>query len=283
MSEGVQGEGVVRLPVTVVQPGRFQPRRRMGSAELAELVESIRVHGVIQPVIVRPVGDRFELVAGERRWRAAQQAGLQEIPALVRALDDREAALVALVENLQREDLHFLEEAEAYERLLREFGMTQEELAARLGRSQSFIANRLRLLRLPLEVREIISREMLSERHARALLQLPGAEEQKEVAREIAARRLNVRDAERLVARLAAERGERGRKRKIKGVVKDVRIFLNAFRQAARALEAAGVAVEVREEESEETIDIYVRIAKGRTGARKMHNGSGRGAGPWDE
>lgn len=263
MAEGVAGEGVVRLPVAAVRPGRYQPRRGVDRLELDELVQSIRAHGVIQPVIVRPTGDGFELVAGERRWRAAQEAGLGEIPALVRAMDDREAALVALVENVQREGLHFLEEAAAYERVLREFGMTQEELAQRVGRSQASIANRLRLLRLPADVREVISREMLSERHARALLQLARAEDQREVVERIVAKGLTVRETERLIARMLEQGKREGRRKKrIKGVVKDLRIFLNTFRQAVGALRASGVQAEFEERESEEAIVLHIRIPK---------------------
>lgn len=252
---------MVWLSVEALRPARHQARRRMEEAALEELAASIREHGVIQPVIVRPAGDGYELVAGERRWRAAMRAGMKEIPALVRALDEREAALVGLVENVQRESLHFLEEAEAFDRVMREFGLTQAELAARMGRSQAFVANRVRLLRLEPRVRELISREMLSERHARALLGLD-PEAQARAAEEVARRRLTVRETEALVA------GELRRKKRVrvKGVVKDLRIFLNAFREAARSLRAAGVAAEVREEENEREIVIAVRIPKRQEG-----------------
>lgn len=220
------------------------------------------MHGVIQPVLVRPVAGEYELIAGERRWRAAREAGLSEIPALVRPMGDREAAVIALVENVQRENLHFLEEAEAYERLIDQFGLTQAEVALRVGRSQGAVANRLRLLRLPEEVRSIISREMISERHARALLQLPTPDLQREVLSQIARGGLNVRETERLVAKLARESSRSQSRGRMRGVIRDIRIFLNAFRQAAAALRVAGVPAEIREDEDEDGIEIYVRIPK---------------------
>lgn len=257
-----QGEGVVRLPCGSIRPSPFQPRREFSPRELAELAESIRSQGVIQPVLVRPLDDGYELVAGERRWRAAQEVGLSEIPALVRPMDDRDAAVIALVENVQRENLHFLEEAEAYQRLIQQFGLTQQEVATRVGRTQGAVANRLRLLRLPEEVRALISREMLSERHARALLQLPSPELQREVVVQVARRALNVRDTERLIERIVREGGRSRGTGRVRGVVRDIRIFLNAFRQAAAALRVAGVPAEIREDEDENQIEIHIRIPK---------------------
>lgn len=272
----IAGEGVVRLPCASIRPSPFQPRREFSVNELTELAGSIRSHGVIQPILVRPVAGGYELIAGERRWRAAQQAGLDEVPALVRPMDDREAAVIALVENVQRENLHFLEEAEAYDRLVRQFGLTQAEVAARVGRSQGAVANRLRLLRLPEEVRELISREMISERHARALLQLPSADLQREVVVQVVRSGLNVRDTEKLIEKVVHE-GARSRPgSRMRGVVRDIRIFLNAFRQAAAALRLAGVPAEVREEEDETAIEIYVRIPKlSRRRAEEVPEGDG--------
>lgn len=261
----LESEGVVRLPVGLVRPGVFQPRRIFDEEELAALAESIRQHGIIQPVIVRPVGDGYELVAGERRWRAAQMAGLEEIPAVVRPMPDQEAALVSLVENVQRESLHFFEEAEGYQRLLREFGLTQEELAEKVGRTQSSIANKLRLLRLAPEVREVISREMISERHARALLRLNSTERQLAALEEAVRKRLTVRELEGVVERLAREEegadggGARGRRR-YRGIVRDVRIVINAFKQAVEAGLAAGVDVTMSQVVGEEFVELHVKI-----------------------
>ncbi len=262
LEDVVQGEGVVRLACRAIRPSPFQPRREFGADELSQLAESIRAHGVIQPVLVRPVAGGFELIAGERRWRAAQEVGLDEIPALVRPMEDHEAAVVALVENVQRENLHFFEEAEAYQKLIHGFGLTQQEVAARVGRSQGAIANRLRLLRLPQDVREVISREMMSERHARALLQLPSADLQREVIRRIVRGGLTVRDTEKLIDGLLREGVRKRRESRMRGVIRDIRIFLNAFRQAADALRGAGIPAEIREQEADDAIEIYVRIPK---------------------
>lgn len=263
-----QGESVVRIPTSAVYPGAYQPRRRFAEEDLAELAASIKVHGVIQPVVVRPGAGGYELVVGERRWRAARMVGLTEIPAVVRPMPDHEAALVALVENVQRENLHFLEEAEGYQRLLTDFGITQEELARRVGKSQPSIANKLRLLRLPQDVKELISREMISERHARSLLRLPRADKQREVLHEVVSKGLTVKDTELLVDHCLAEIHEaapvaHGKdNRKFLRIYKDMRIFLNAFRQAVAALQASGVEADMTQEESDEHLEIRVRISK---------------------
>lgn len=279
MELAVESEGVVRLPVGSIRPGAYQPRRLFDEGELAALADSIREHGIIQPVIVRPVAGGYELVAGERRWRAAQMVGLSEVPAVIRPMADQEAALVSLVENVQRESLHFFEEAEGYQRLLREFGLTQEELAEKVGRTQSSIANKLRLLRLPPEVRAVISREMISERHARALLRLSSKERQMAAVEEVVRRRLTVRELESLVERLAKEeegaegQGEKGQRR-YRGIVKDVRIVVNAFRQAVAAGLAAGVEVTMSESVGEEFVELHVKIRN--APAAKRSRGSGR-------
>lgn len=188
-----------RIPVDRLSAGAAQPRRVFGEAALAELARSIRERGVLQPLIVRPAGDgdSFEIVAGERRWRAAQRAGVHEVPAVVRDLDDSEALAVALVENLQRDDLTPIEEAEAYARLAREFGRSQADVARAVGRSRPHVANTLRLLELPEAVRAAVSEGGLTAGHARALL---AAADPEALAREVMARSLSVRETERLAA-----------------------------------------------------------------------------------
>lgn len=264
-----QGETVVRIPVDSIHPGSFQPRKRFIEEDLTELAVSIQAHGVIQPVVVRPGVRGYELVVGERRWRAAQMAGLREIPAVVRPMSDRDAALVALVENVQRENLHFIEEAESYQRLLVEFGLTQEELARRLGKSQPSVANKLRLLRLPEDIKQIISREMLSERHARALLKLPHAEKQREVLQEVVLKGLTVNETEKLVERILGGRGRKGssprkngRSQRLVGVFRDLRIFMNAFEQSVRTLQSAGVDAQLVKEDCDDYLEVRVRIPK---------------------
>ena len=192
-----------RVPIELIRPGAFQPRRRFAEAELDALAQSIREKGVLQPLLVRPVAEddaAFELVAGERRWRAAQRVGLHEVPVIVRALADSEALEIALVENLQREDLSPLEEAEAYSRLMAEFGRTQASLAEAVGKSRSHVANTLRLLSLPTPVRQRLDEGELSAGHARALL---AAADPAALAEEVVRRGLNVRATERLVQRRA--------------------------------------------------------------------------------
>lgn len=189
------------LPVDLIQRGRYQPRSDMRNDSLEELASSIRAQGVIQPVVVRPLaGDRYELIAGERRWRAAQLAGLHDIPAVVRDVPDEAAVAMALIENIQRENLNPLEEARALERLVEEFGLTHQGAADAVGRSRAAVSNLLRLLELEEEVKLLVEGRTLEMGHARALLGLGGAH-QAEAARQVAARGLSVRETERLVKR----------------------------------------------------------------------------------
>ncbi|TBU75454.1 ParB/RepB/Spo0J family partition protein [Phytopseudomonas daroniae] len=187
------------LPLDLIQRGKYQPRRDMDVTALEELAQSIKSHGVMQPIVVRPVGEgRFEIVAGERRWRATQQAGLDRIPALVRELPDEAAIAMALIENIQREDLNPIEEAMALQRLQQEFQLTQQQVAEAVGKSRVTITNLLRLIALPEEVKTLLSHGDLEMGHARALLGLP-AEQQTEGARHVVARGLTVRQTEALV------------------------------------------------------------------------------------
>jgi len=191
------------VPIERIQPGALQPRRRFAEAELDALAQSIREKGILQPLLVRSVTAEetdFELIAGERRWRAAQRIGLHEVPIIIRQISDREALEIALIENLQREDLSPLEEAEAYSRLIDEFGRTQGSLADALGKSRSHIANTVRLLSLPAPVRNRLDEGELSAGHARALL---GAADPTALAEEVVRRGLNVRATEQLVQRRA--------------------------------------------------------------------------------
>jgi ParB family transcriptional regulator, chromosome partitioning protein len=197
------GDALGALPIDSLQPGRYQPRTRMDPESLAELAGSIKAQGVMQPILVRPLeAGRYEIVAGERRWRAARMAGLTTVPALVRELPDRSALAMALIENLQREDLNPLEEAAGVKRLVEEFGMTHVEAAEALGRSRVAVTNALRLLDLAPPVQELVREGKLDMGHVRALLTLP-AVKQVEMARIAVARQLSVRQVEALVAGLA--------------------------------------------------------------------------------
>jgi ParB family transcriptional regulator, chromosome partitioning protein len=205
------GEQLARLPLDVLQRGRYQPRVDMRTETLAELADSIKSQGVVQPIVVRVLGSsdggesqRYEIIAGERRWRAAQMAGLTEIPAVIRDIPDEAAIAVALIENIQREDLNPLEEARALTRLITEFGLTHQQVADAIGRSRASVSNMLRLLELAPEVCELLEKRTIEMGHARALLALSARRQQTEVALLVAKKGLSVRETEALVRRIQA-------------------------------------------------------------------------------
>ncbi|MGD0814883.1 MAG: ParB/RepB/Spo0J family partition protein [Verrucomicrobiota bacterium] len=200
-------ERVQRVPVARVRPCAFQPRKDFAPESLLELADSIREQGIVQPLIVRAVGGNFELIAGERRWRAAQMLGLSEVPVIVRQADDRAVLELALIENLQRENLNAIEEAQGYAQLIGQFQLTQEEASAKVGRSRVVVANALRLLKLPLELQTRVREGRLSVGHAKALLGLTNAEEQKLAAERVLKKSLNVRQTEELVSFLQSKAG----------------------------------------------------------------------------
>lgn len=256
-------EEVLSIPIVEIEPNPYQPRREFTEEQLKELAASIQEHGILHPVVVRPKESGFELVVGERRFRACRMLGWERIPAIVRKMSDAEMAEIALIENLQREGLSFFEEAEGYKRLLDEFGLTQEELAKRLGKSQSAVANKLRLLRFDEPVREVISREMLSERHARALLRLERVEDQLRALEMIAKKQLNVRETETLVERMLSEAPLAKVKRKtqsIRGVYKDYRLLRNSVKKLVDQMNADGVKVEFDEIEEGTFVELRIRI-----------------------
>ncbi|PJK08037.1 chromosome partitioning protein ParB [Lysobacteraceae bacterium NML120232] len=202
--EAQPGEKLTRLPVRQLQPGQYQPRRTMDDAKLQELAESIKAQGVVQPIVVRSIDkDKYEIVAGERRWRATQLAGLIEIPAVVRELDDRTVVAMALIENIQREDLNPLEEAEALQRLIDEFDLTHAQAAEAVGRSRAAVSNLLRLLELPAEIRALVQKREIEMGHARALLSLT-PQAAIALAKQAAAEGWSVREVEHRVQQLAA-------------------------------------------------------------------------------
>jgi ParB family transcriptional regulator, chromosome partitioning protein len=201
------GEELRELPVDLIQPGKYQPRMNMRQESLQDLADSIKAQGLVQPIVVRPVGERrYEIIAGERRWRAAQMAGLREIPAVVRDVPDRAAIAMALIENIQRENLNPLEEAQALQRLISEFEMTHQQASEAVGRSRAAVTNLLRLLELTDDVKEMVERGDLEMGHARALLPLKGLA-QTGAGRRVADRGLSVRETENLVRRLLKEDG----------------------------------------------------------------------------
>ena len=259
---GADPAGVAQVPVEEIAPGGLQPRRSIDATGLHELAASIRVHGILSPIILRREGSRLEVVAGERRLRAARLAGLATVPALVKELSGKQALELALVENLQREDLNPIEEAEAYLRLQEEFGLTQEEVARRVGRDRSSVANALRLLKLPKQVRADVVAGALSEGHARALLGLERGADQLRARNEVVRLGLSVRATEALVRRL--KRPPRTKRRAARGEP-SVRAAEDAIRQALGTkvrivTKGAGGTIEVEFYSTEDLERIYERI-----------------------
>jgi len=258
-----QERRVLRLRAADIRPNPRQPRRVFEERGLRELSSSIRRHGILQPLTVRRCGEEWELVAGERRLRAARMAGLETVPCIEAEVDEEESALLALIENLQRRDLHYFEEAEAIAAYLRRTGCTQESAAAMLGRSPSAVANKLRLLRLSPACRERLSQAGLSERHARALLRLEEESERLSALQHIAAQNLNVAQTEQYIQRrLDAIQSAPRQKRTF--ILKDVRLFLNSVDRGLRLIREAGVDAVTKRDDTEDAILLTIRIPKQR-------------------
>ena len=201
-----QGDGAVSLPISQVEPGLNQPRKRFDPETLAELADSIRIHGIIQPLTVRRLSTGYyQIIAGERRWRAAKDAGLREVPVVIIEADDKKVMEIGLIENLQREDLNPVEEAQGYQTLMKEYGLTQEQVAQQMGKSRPAITNTLRLLALPEDLLELVAQDQLSAGHARALLAAPTPALQRAAAKRVIAERLSVRQTEALIKTLQKE------------------------------------------------------------------------------
>ena len=257
---------ILEIPVGDIRPNPCQPRKFFDPEGLRELSESIRQNGVLQPITVRELGGGYELIAGERRLRAAALAGLAKIPAQVWEAGDGSSALLALTENLQRQNLHYLEEAAAYATLISEYGLTQEELARRLGKRQSTIANKLRLLRLSPEIQRELRETGLSERHARSLLRIPDPELREGVLQAVKRRELSVRETEELVEKtltaLRARPEPLPRVQKETLAVTDIRLLTNSIRQSLSLMERAGMQVELSEAEDGDGYHIAICIKK---------------------
>ena len=263
-----QSRRIHQLPIDKIVPNPRQPRRHFDEQALRELAESIRQHGVLQPLSVQRTAGGYVLVAGERRLRAAGMAGLTHVPCLLVRASDEDSAVLALIENLQRCDLHYLEEAQAIARLIAQYGLSQEEAARRLGRSQSAVANKLRLLRLSEGCDALLRQYGLTERHARAVLRLEGEERQLAALRKMGETGMNVAAAEAYVEELLHEVQRQEPPRRPIYVIKDVRLFLNSLRRGMDTIRRAGVDAQYDKEESEEGITITIRIPKGRPEAK---------------
>ena len=252
------------IPINAVRPNPQQPRRSFDETALRELADSISAYGILQPLTVRDRGGVYELVAGERRLRAARIAGLREVPCLIAEVGEEDAALLALIENLQRRDLDYMEEAAAIARLIRRYGLSQQQAAEKLGKSQPTIANKLRLLRLSAPVIDCLRQYGLTERHARTLLRLTDPEQQLAAARHIGKRGLNVAQTEQYIDRLTAENRTEPPRRRPTYVIKDVRLFLNGVERGVRLMQSAGVGAEVGRRDTEEEILLTIHIPKRR-------------------
>ena len=255
------------IPINTVRPNSQQPRRSFDETALRELADSIRAYGILQPLTVRDRGGFYELVAGERRLRAARIAGLREVPCLVAEVGEEDAALLALIENLQRRDLDYMEEAAAIARLIGRYGLSQQQAADKLGKSQPAIANKLRLLRLAPPVIDCLRQYGLTERHARTLLRLTDPEQQLAAARHMGQRGLNVAQAEQYVDALTVENRTAPPQRRPTYIIKDVRLFLNSVERGVRLMQSAGVGAEVGRRDTEEEILLTIHIPKRRPAA----------------
>lgn len=255
--------GIVQLPVSEIEPNPNQPRRVFDEDALRELAASIAEYGVLSPLAVRLHYGRYELVAGERRLRAARMAGLRKVPCVVLDVDAAESSLIAMVENLQRRDLGFLEEARGIANLMRLYGLSQEECARRLGKSQSAVANKLRLLKLPDDVLLSLTEHGLTERHGRALLRLPDAESQRSALEHIVAGDLNVAQTDAYIDSLLAPPEEKSRRERRRSfILKDVRVFLNTLSHSLDVMKKGGIDAGYRQEETEDELIVTISIPK---------------------
>lgn len=257
---------ITMIPIELIRPNPYQPRRKFEQGSLDELCQSIKQYGVIQPINVRKISaTHYELVSGERRLRACIQAGLKEIPAIVVDVGEDDSAILAMIENLQRENLSYMEEAEGYRNLIREHGLTQEELAQKIGKSQSTIANKIRLLRLSPAVKKILAENNLSERHARALLKLDNEQLQIKVLQKVCEKGLNVRKTEELVQKALEKycsQPKSEEKGRVTKNIKDIRIFVNTIRQAIDTMKKSGVNARAAQIDRGEYLEFIVRIPK---------------------
>ena len=252
---------IIQVPLSKIMPNPYQPRKEFESEALSELADSIRQYGVLQPLLVAPgKGDTYILIAGERRLRASTMAGLGTVPVIVSEYTTQQIAEIALIENLQRKDLHYLEEAEGYEKLLTIFHLTQEAMAIRVGKKQSTIANKLRLLKLPIFVRNVLHDSELTERHARVLLKLEDEETQREVLQKVLADRLNVKQTEALVEKTLKDAGKLNRKKPRLVIVNDVRIYLNSIKEVMETVKASGIPSSMEQDMDGDDVVVTLRI-----------------------
>ncbi len=266
--QGEKGEEIHQIPVSKIISNPFQPRKYFDDEKIDELAQSIRTYGLLQPIILRKSGNGYEIIAGERRFKACNKLGMNYVSAIVKEANDGAMAAIALIENIQRENLNFLEEAEGLYRLLNEFNLTQEVLAQRIGKSQSTIANKLRLLKLPNEVKDQLKDSNLTERHARALLKLP-EEQQMPLLNRIINEGMTVRQTEEAIdiineSNLADAdenaKTEKGIQRKL--VIRDFRIFINSVKHMVKTIKDTGFDATLEENDFQDYIEVTIKLPK---------------------
>ncbi|CAM4008207.1 nucleoid occlusion protein [Cohnella lubricantis] len=260
LSERGGQEEVRQISVADIVPSPYQPRTVFDDERIEELCQTIKTHGVIQPIVVRIRNGKHEIIAGERRWRAVTRLGMEQIPAIVREINDSQAASIALIENLQREGLTAIEEAVAYHKLMELHQLTQESLAQRLGKSQSTIANKIRLLQLGEEVKNALLERKITERHARALLSLPDEETQNKILQEIIEKELNVKQTETRIA-FFLEATKKPKTRRV-SFTKDIRLAINTIRQSVDMVTGSGIPIKSSERDMDDHIEIVIQIPK---------------------
>lgn len=253
--------GPMEIPISAIVTNPGQPRKVFPDQELEELCNSIREFGVIQPIIVKKTGAQYILIAGERRVRASALAGFEKIPAIVRDADEKDMAFIALIENVQRENLNYIEEAMAYKRLMDEYGMTQSEIAKRVGKQQSTISNKIRLLSLPEEMRKALMENQLTERHARAILRIPDGAQRKQILERIIDHSLNVRQSEKLIDDfLKKTEDERRRAEKLRFI--NYRIYINTIKNAFNTIHEVETEAKYYQEDKGDHLELRIIIPK---------------------
>ncbi len=251
---------VVEIDIDMIIPNPNQPRKVFQDNEISALAESIMQNGILQPLSVRRCGESFELIAGERRLRAAKMCGFTVVPCIIHEISDRNSAILALVENIQRQDLSFFDEAAAIEKLITYYGMTQEDAASKLGKAQSTIANKLRLLRLTPEERELIVKFDLTERHARSLLKLASPADRLEILEKVIKNNLNVERTEKLIEDYIGSQREKASYKKRSKVFQNVKIFINTINKAVETMQSAGIPADAKKIQNENYVEYRVRI-----------------------
>jgi ParB family chromosome partitioning protein len=262
-SDKMLTEEVRQIPIEHIVPSPYQPRTIFDDDKIEELCQTIKTHGIIQPIVVRLRNEKYELIAGERRYRAAKKLGLESIPGIIREFNDSQAASIALIENLQREGLTAIEEAVAYQQLIDLHHLTQESLAQRLGKGQSTIANKLRLLHLPEEAKQYLMQRKITERHARALLALNDTDLQIKLLNEISEKDLNVKQTEARVKQIldAMKDAEQPKPRRV-SYSKDVRLALNTIRQSVDMVVKSGLNIDTEESDHDGYYQVVIKIPK---------------------